>query len=487
MIKGHAVQALNIGILLVILFYSFPSASALDQGTILRRDLVIDLGDGVTTDAQLTYPAVGDGPFPGVLLIHGSGSIDMDEYIPSFVTGTGEPSRPFLQIAEYLSERGFVVLRYNKRGVGLNSTLVNQEVYMNATFQILKEDAETALSVLMEQSEVDTNDITLLGHSEGTMIVPRIAVENPNVKKVALLGAVAHNLRDILEYQLFDRRAAYLEEAVDGDRDGLISIQEVLEFGESDILSPVPDFALIENSTGEWQWYPGIDTNGDLVMSIHEEFRTRQLNIIELMATSNFPVYKWIQSHYDLGTTMGMIGNVTCSILILQGEAEAQAPIQEALLLEQRLTEIGHPDHTLITYPGLGHSFYPVEGWKQPLGPIQDYVLSDLTAWLKDPERNFHSLAEELRTATTTIEDLQGQIVGLRSEFNQRFISLESQIDEMRSESAQLKNMVTELVNSNDELRIPIYSSKNLTYIALGVALIAILVEIVMTSRRRFT
>jgi len=75
----------------------------------------------------------------------------------------------------------------------------------------------------------------------------------------------------------------------------------------------------------------------------------------------------------------------------------------------------------------------------------------------------------------------------LRSEFNQRFISLESQIDEMQSESVQLKNMVTELVNSNDELRITIYSSKNLTYIALGVALIAILVEIVMTSRRRFT
>ena len=41
--------------------------------TIKYRNLVIDLGNGVKTNAQLTYPAVGKGPFPGVLLIHGTG------------------------------------------------------------------------------------------------------------------------------------------------------------------------------------------------------------------------------------------------------------------------------------------------------------------------------------------------------------------------------------------------------------------------------
>jgi hypothetical protein len=41
--------------------------------TIKYRNLVIDLGNGVKTNAQLTYPALGKGPFPGVLLIHGSG------------------------------------------------------------------------------------------------------------------------------------------------------------------------------------------------------------------------------------------------------------------------------------------------------------------------------------------------------------------------------------------------------------------------------
>src|SRR5215208_1735342 len=46
--------------------------------TVKSRDLVIDLGNGITTNAQLTIPAVGNGPFPGVLLVAGSGAIDMN-------------------------------------------------------------------------------------------------------------------------------------------------------------------------------------------------------------------------------------------------------------------------------------------------------------------------------------------------------------------------------------------------------------------------
>jgi hypothetical protein len=58
------------------------STSALAQPfiqTVKHRDLVIDLGNGIQTNAQLTIPAVGNGPFPGVLLIAGSGIRDMNE------------------------------------------------------------------------------------------------------------------------------------------------------------------------------------------------------------------------------------------------------------------------------------------------------------------------------------------------------------------------------------------------------------------------
>ena len=45
--------------------------------TIKYRNPVIDLGNGLKTNAQLTYPAIGKGPFPGVLLIQGTGVVEV--------------------------------------------------------------------------------------------------------------------------------------------------------------------------------------------------------------------------------------------------------------------------------------------------------------------------------------------------------------------------------------------------------------------------
>jgi uncharacterized protein len=48
------------------------------------------------------------------------------------------------------------------------------------------------------------------------------------------------------------------------------------------------------------------------------------------------------------------------------------------------LTEVTHPDHTLITYPDLGHVFSPSSQWFTEVGPIEENVLSDLHRWLSD-------------------------------------------------------------------------------------------------------
>src|SRR2546422_5887183 len=135
------------------------------------RNLIIDLGNGVKTNAQLTLPAVGKGPFPAVLLVHGSGRTDMNETAPMNV-------KPFWQISQYLTERGFVVLRYDKRGIGANHIISDSNVWENAPFNELKQHAEKALAILINQPEVDPNKITILGHSEGTMIVPRVTIDN---------------------------------------------------------------------------------------------------------------------------------------------------------------------------------------------------------------------------------------------------------------------------------------------------------------------
>ena len=77
---------------------------------------MIDLGDGIKTNARLNLPSIGDGPFPAVLLVPGSGPVDMNETV-GYVRIDNEtgsiiypPGRPFFDIAEYLSERGFAVL-----------------------------------------------------------------------------------------------------------------------------------------------------------------------------------------------------------------------------------------------------------------------------------------------------------------------------------------------------------------------------------------
>ncbi len=68
------------------LLFSITNVSALDTVTIVREDLVLNLGEGLTTEAQLTSPTVGDGPFPVVLLIPGGGLTDMNEYIPAEIS-----------------------------------------------------------------------------------------------------------------------------------------------------------------------------------------------------------------------------------------------------------------------------------------------------------------------------------------------------------------------------------------------------------------
>jgi len=69
----------------------------------------------------------------------------------------------------------------------------------------------------------------------------------------------------------------------------------------------------------------------------------------------------WIRAGYALEPNLDIIGNVSSntSILILQGENESQTPVEQAFLLQEKLTDVRHPAHTLITYPNLGHSFFP--------------------------------------------------------------------------------------------------------------------------------
>ena len=110
---------------------------------------------------------------------------------------------------------------------------------------------------------------------------------------------------------------------------------------------------------------------------------------------------------------LSTIGNVSKStgILILNGENDTQTPVQQAFLLQQKLTDVGHPDHTLITYTNLGHVFYPSSQWWTGIGPIQQYVLADLvcmacsTFWSFTFLRSYFSRLHSVVLSLTKLAD----------------------------------------------------------------------------------
>jgi uncharacterized protein len=95
---------------------------------------------------------------------------------------------------------------------------------------------------------------------------------------------------------------------------------------------------------------------------------------------------------------------------MLNGENDSQTPVQQAFLLQQRLTEVNHPDHTLITYPNLGHQFYPSSQWSTGIGPFEEYVLADIYAWLEA-----HSGLSHSYVSTTTASTMEANTSSLNT------------------------------------------------------------------------
>lgn len=397
-----------LGLLLIsIIALSFLSNSIFKQQdqllaqqyieTMKYRDLVIDLDDGVKTSAQLTLPGIGNGPFPGVLLIPGSGVTDKNGTVGFIHHDTSNQTTlaptPLLQIAQYLSERGFGVLRYDKRGVGTNNTILDPDVWINANATDLIKDSKKALNVLIKQPEIDANHISVIGHSEGTMYVPRVAIDNPTiVKNVILMGTLAQNpVKDLYYYQVVSSPSDYAKQVLDKNNTGSISINDLAA-------DPLLTKFLVPLSI------LSINNTQDIEKTLRKVFGTKEsidiekelkpLLIQKYDNLTSFDSYKcnllgpcpiWWQSISNLIPNLGIIGNIskTTHVLLLNGENDSQTPVQQSFLLQQRLAELNHPDHTLITYPNLGHLFSPSPKWFTGLGPIEQYVLADLYTWLE--------------------------------------------------------------------------------------------------------
>ncbi|WNH51306.1 alpha/beta hydrolase [Stenotrophomonas oahuensis] len=152
-----------------------------------ESEVQIDSGKGALP-GTLAMP-VGKGPFPAVVLVHGSGPQDRNVTIGQ--------NRPFLDVARGLAAQGIAVLRYEKR------TKVRPQDF-SGDFTVddeITDDAVAALALLASTPGIDARHLYVIGHSQGGMIAPRIATRSGKVAGVVLWSAPARSLLDIMPEQ----------------------------------------------------------------------------------------------------------------------------------------------------------------------------------------------------------------------------------------------------------------------------------------------
>ena len=251
----------------------------------------------------LTLPR-GDGPFPAVVLVHGSGPSDRDE--------TMGQQKPFRDLAEGLAEAGAAVYRYDKRtyvyGARMAAdhgiTLVDETI----------EDACAAVRLLAGQPKIDPDRIFVLGHSLGGNAVPAIfrtlRDQGFAVRGCVMLAASPRSL-DTLMREQYDFLYSLMPDVTpqqQAEKDAL--------FRELDRLAD-PE-ALAEN---------------DLIAGVYA------------------PYWQWLAA-YDVPAAAQ---EMTCPCLLMQGEEDYQVTMTDFALWQAALS--GRDNWRLVSFPGLTHAF----------------------------------------------------------------------------------------------------------------------------------
>jgi len=274
----------------------------------------------------------GPGPFPAVVLVHGSGPNDRDET----VGGT----RPFKDLAWGLASRGIAVLRYDKR-THVHGARMDPEIGLDEEVVL---DALAALARVREQVEVQESRVFLLGHSLGGIMAPSIASRDGRLAGLVVLAAPARPFFQVLKDQLGYLAGLEPDPGAPGrvQLDSLADLVTRVEAGDA-----AEDQVILGAPPAYWREVAGVD-----------------------------PV--------------GGASELSVPMLILQGGRDYQSTAEDLSLWKDALGD--RTNVTLKLYPKLNHLFVPGTGMATPeeystsRGHVAEEVIEDLSAWIKGVE-----------------------------------------------------------------------------------------------------
>jgi fermentation-respiration switch protein FrsA (DUF1100 family) len=293
---------------------------------------------GITLAGTLTVPK-GQGPFPGVVLVSGSGPQNRDEELLGH--------RPFLVLSDYLTRQGIAVLRYDDRGVG-----ESKGSFTTATSADFATDALAAVQFLRARSETDPAKVGIAGHSEGGLIAPMVAAESQDVAFIVLMGGPGITGEEILYLQgeLIARANGASEEDIKKSRATQKEVFSVLKLeGEAGATEKVAEVVRrqLEALTPEERKAAGISDDQKIDQIVFQQ--TAQV------AT---PWFRYFLSHDPAPT----LERVKQPVLAISGGNDLQVPPEANMkAIEAALRKGGNSNFEIVVMEGLNHLFQESE------------------------------------------------------------------------------------------------------------------------------
>jgi pimeloyl-ACP methyl ester carboxylesterase len=312
----------------------------------------------------LTLPA-GEGPFPAVVLVSGSGSQNRDEEIFGH--------RPFKVIADFLTRKGIMVLRYDDRGVGSSGGNPS-----GATSADNAADARGAFEYLLHRREVDPQKVGVIGHSEGGMIAMMLAAEYPDVDFIITLAGPGVDGKTLLldQSEYISRLSGIPDSVVEDNR---LVMRRVYDLMISNETRQGWAREVLEFTSEHYRHWVSADFT-------EEDIEKSKTNLLGSVPESAYP---WMR-FFVMFDPSEILDKVHCPVLALNGQKDCQVLAEKNLgAIREDLISAGNTLVTTRIFPGLNHLFQPCEtGLPGEYGTIEitfdPEVMSLMVQWIRE-------------------------------------------------------------------------------------------------------